>query len=60
MVNNYTFSKTSSFFSYSICYNIYNLTTLLNIIKNNNNYIFENKKTRSEISEFEIVYKNIK
>ena len=60
IVNNCTFSKNSSFFSYSILYNIYNLTTLLNIIKNNNNYIFENKKTRSEISEFEIVYKNIK
>ena len=60
IVNNYTFPKNSSFYSYSICYNIYNLTTLLNIIKNNSNYIFENKTIRNEISEFEIIYKNIK
>ena len=55
-----TIYKKSSFFSYSICYNIYNLTTLLNIIKNNKNYIFENKKIKNEVSEFEIVYNNIK
>ena len=55
-----TFYKNSSFFSYSICYNIHNLTTLLNIIKNNKNYIFENKNLKKEISEFEIVYNNIK
>ena len=60
IVNIYTFSKNSSFCSYSICYNIYNLTTLLNIIKNNSNYIFDNKTIRNEISEFEIVFKNIK
>ena len=60
IINNHTFSKNSSFFSYSICYNIYNLTTLLNIIKNNTNYVFENKKIKNEISEFEIVYKNMK
>ena len=53
-------NNNSSFFSYSICYNIYNLTTLLNIIKNNTNYFFENKTTKNEISEFEVVYRNLK
>ena len=50
----------SSFYSYSICYNIYNLTDLLNIIKNNTKYIFDKKSIKSEISEFEIVYRNLK
>ena len=53
-------NNNSSFFSYSICYNIYNLTTLLNIIKNNTNYFFENKTTKNEISEFEVIYRNLK
>ena len=53
-------NNNSSFFSYSICYNIYNLTALLNIIKNNTNYFFENKSTRNEIAEFEVVYRNLK
>ena len=35
-----TFYKNSSFFSYSICYNIHNLTTLLNIIKNNKKKLY--------------------
>ena len=60
IINNYTFSKNSTFYSYSVCYNIYDLTTLLNIIKNNPNYIFENKKRKKEIAEFEMAYKNIK
>ena len=60
IINKPTFYKKSSFYSYSICYNIYNLTTLLNIIKNNKNYIFENKKIKKEISDFEINYNNIK
>ncbi|MBR3387929.1 MAG: hypothetical protein IKG84_06845, partial [Bacteroidales bacterium] len=50
----------TSFYSYSICYNIYNLTTLLNIVKNNLSYILENKNEKNEISEFEIVYNNLK
>ena len=50
----------TSFYSYSICYNIYNLTTLLNIVKNNLSYILENKNEKNEVSEFEIVYNNLK
>ena len=57
---NYSLSKNSYFYSYSICYNINNLTTLLNIIKNNISYIFDNKANKNEIAEFEIIYKNIK
>ena len=59
-IKNNTFTKKSTLYSYSVCYNISDLTTLLNIIKNNTNYIFENKKNKNEISEFEVVYKNIK
>ena len=55
-----TLPKNTSFYSYSICYNINNLTTLLNIIKNNISFIFENKKIKNEVAEFEIIYKNIK
>ena len=58
--NNNNKMKNTSFYSYSICYNIYNLTTLLNIVKNNLSYILENKSTKNEISEFEIVYNNLK
>ena len=58
--NNKILNKKSTFYSYSICYNIYNLTTLLNIIKNNFNFFFENKIKRNEIAEFEAIYKNIK
>ena len=52
--------KISTFYSYSVCYNIFNLTTLLNIIKNNFDYIFENKLIKNEIAEFEIVFNNLK
>ena len=57
--NNLNFNN-SSFYSYSICYNIHNLTTLLNIIKNNMNYIFQNKEIKNEVAEFEVVFKNLK
>ena len=53
-------SKISTFYSHSVCYNIFNLTTLLNIIKNNYDYIFENKTNKNEIAEFEIIYNNLK
>ena len=53
-------SNNDIFYSYSVCYNIYDLTTLLNIIKNNINYIFENKNIKNEIAEFEACYKNIR
>ena len=60
IINSNIFAENSTFYSYSVCYNIYDLTTLLNIIKNNKNYIFENKNIKNEIAEFEACYNNIR
>ena len=53
-------SKISNFYSISICYNVEDITTLLNIIKHNINYIFDNKTTLYPIDEFKIIYEKLK
>ena len=54
----------NTIYSYSICLNINNLTTLLNIIKHNSKFFFENQedseKAKEEKNELEIIYNKLK
>ena len=54
----------NSMYSYSFCFNVTNLTTLLNIIKHNSEKFFEEQKNddnnNEKIKELEIIYNKIK
>ena len=53
-----------SIYSYSICLNINNLTTILNVIKHNSEHFFKcqetNQKENPENNELEIIYNKLK
>ena len=57
--NNINNSKEKLFNSISICYNVEDITTLLNIIKHNINYILE-EKTSYPVDEFKIIYEKLR
>ena len=59
-VHNDVDNNETSFLSYSICYNITNLMTIIDIIENNTEYFMENKTNKKEIEEFRIIFKNLK
>ena len=53
-------SNKISFSSYSVCYNIYDLMTFIDIIEKNSENFFENENNKKEIEEFAIIFKNLK
>ena len=53
-------NKEKPFFSIAICYNVEDITTLLNIIKHNLNYILEEKTNLYPIDEFKKVYEKLR
>ena len=53
-------NKEKLFYSISICYNVESITTLLNIIKHNISYIFEDKSAIYPVDEFRKIYDKLK
>ena len=52
--------KEKPFFSISMCYNVEDITTLLNIIKHNINYILEDKTNLYPVDEFTKIYEKMR
>ena len=58
--NNLNNNKEKLFYSIAICYNVEDITTLLNIIKHNINYILEEKTTLYPVDEFKKIYEKLR
>ena len=57
--NNISYTKDKLFSSISICYNVEDITNLLNIIKHNLDYILE-KQSSYPVKEFRIIYEKLR
>ena len=53
-------NKEKLFYSISICYNVEDITTLLNIIKHNISFILEDKSALYPVDEFRKIYDKLK
>ena len=53
-------NKEKVFYSISICYNVEDITTLLNILKHNISYILEDKSAVYPVDEFRKIYDKLK
>ena len=58
--NNINNNKDKLFNSISICYNVEDITTLLNVIKHNLDYLLEEKITLYPVDEFKIIYEKLR